>query len=91
MKKLLLALVILVTFGSAVAKQHNGFVLKKASVNSSILKFGNSNNTLNSNQCSQTCWNQLIQCSNGIAPFAFCSQQFIQCIDRCEGAGGLYN
>ena len=93
MKFILLALVLAFSFGSAVAEKGSelkGFEFKKPpSTLSFILKSDGAQ--LNSGyQCEQDCWDDRTICINSGQNFTICSQALLQCIDACEGAGGLY-
>lgn len=90
MKKILLALVIAFSFGTAVAKNDNDFVFKKAPTTLDFLLKAGDNQVNSGYQCEQDCWDDKTSCIASGENRTYCLQVFIQCIDTCEGAGGLY-
>ncbi len=95
MKKLLLALILACSVGSAVAEKNGGFVIdKKAPTTLSyILNSGGDAQINRGPQCSQDCWDNRRICYP-LPPgetFHSCGLPFLICIETCEGAGGLYN
>jgi len=101
MKKILLTLATVFTFTSAIAnideKTHvevldntemNTFTLQKAPLNLNTLDVENII-VASGQSCETGCFNSFVNCQAG--GFSWCFRALSQCIDTCEGAGGLYN
>ena len=91
MRKILLTLLIAFSFSSAIAEKSTGFDFlgsKPTTLNYLLDKVGAQTNS--NYQCEQTCWDNRNICIGSGQPFTACIQDLMQCVDTCEGAGGLY-